>query len=50
VRARLFALERICVLLKLLRSKRRGRQPSGDAGQPGELLKMMQLGQIRLGD
>ena len=50
VRARLFALERICVLLKLLRSKRRGRQPSGDAGQPGELLKMLQLGQIRLGD
>ena len=50
VRARLFALERICVLLKLLRSNRRGRQPSGDAGEAGEVLIMLQLGQIRLDD
>jgi hypothetical protein len=50
VRARLFALERICVLLKLLRSKRRGRQPSGDAGEAGEVLIMLQLSQIRLDD
>ncbi len=48
VRARLFAIERICVLLKLLRSNRRGRQPSGDAGEAGEVLIMLQLGQIRL--
>ena len=50
VRARLYALERLCVLLKLLRSNRRGRQPSGDPGLAGEMLKMLQLGQIRLGD
>ncbi len=50
VRARLFALERICVLLKLSRSNRRGRQPSGDPGEAGEVLIMLQLGQIRLGD
>ena len=50
VRARLFALERICVLLKLLRFNRRGRQPSGDAGEAGEVLIMLQLGQIRLDD
>ena len=48
--ARLFAIERICVLLKLLRSNRRGRQPSGDAGLAGEVLIMLQLGQIRLDD
>ena len=48
VRARLFAIERICVLLKLLPSNRRGRQPSGDAGQAGELLVMLQLGKISL--
>ena len=46
VRARLFALERICVLLKLLRFNRRGRQPSGDAGEAGEVLIMLQLGQV----
>jgi hypothetical protein len=48
VRARLFALERICVLLKLLRSNRRGRIPTGDPGQAGELLVMLQLGKISL--
>jgi len=48
VRARLFAIERICVLLKLLRSNRRGRIPTGDAGEAGELLVMLQLGKIRL--
>ncbi len=50
VRARLFAIERICVLLKLLRSNRRGRQPSGDPGLAGEVLIMLQLSQIRLTD
>ena len=50
VRARLFALERLCVLLKLLRSNPRGRQPSGDAGEAGEVLIMLQLGQIGLDD
>jgi len=50
VRARLFAIERICVLLKLLRSNRRGRQPKGDPGEAGEVLIMLQLGQIRFDD
>jgi len=48
VRARLFAIERICVLLKLLRFNRRGRIPTGDAGEAGELLVMLQLGKISL--
>ena len=50
VRARLFAIERICVLLKLLRSNRRGRQPNGDPGEAGEVLIMLQLSQITLTD